>query len=75
MIAVYTALGDKAAERQKVYEEYVSQTIPEEELKLIRDSIQRNQVTGGNRFREQLEKKLKIRLSDRGPKRPKKSTK
>jgi len=72
---VYTALGDKAAERQKVYEEYVSQTIPEEELKLIRDSIQRNQVTGGKRFREQLEKKLKIRLSDRGPGRPKKSTK
>jgi hypothetical protein len=48
---------------------------PNVELKLIRDSIQRNQVTGGNRFREQLEKKLKIRLSDRGPKRPKKSTK
>jgi hypothetical protein len=29
MIAVYTALGDKAAERQKVYEEYVSKTVSE----------------------------------------------
>ncbi|MFN2354330.1 MAG: transposase [Desulfopila sp.] len=72
---VYTALGVNAAERRKMYAEYVCQTISEEELKLIRDAIQRNQVTGGNRFREQLEKKLKIRLSDRGPGRPKKSIK
>jgi putative transposase len=67
---VYTALGNSAAERQQAYEEYVVQTIPEEEIKLIRASIQRNQVTGGNRFREQLERKLKIRLSNRGPGRP-----
>ncbi len=72
---VYTALGNTAGERQKAYREYVTQTIPEEELKLIRDSIQRNQVTGGSRFRKQLEKKLKVRLSNRGAGRPKKAKK
>lgn len=69
---VYIALGDTAAERQRAYREYLAKTIPEDELRLIRDSIQRNQVTGGDRFRQQLEKKLKIRLSNRGPGRPKK---
>ncbi len=69
---VYKALGKNAEERQKAYLEYVIQTIPEEELKLIRESIQRNQVTGGNRFRNQLEKKYNLRLSNRGPGRPRK---
>ncbi len=69
---MYTALGITAAERQKAYTEYVAQTIPEDELKLIRESIQRNHVTGSDRFREQLEKKLKMRLSNRGPGRPRK---
>ncbi len=49
---IYKALGNSAADRRKAYQKYVFETIPEEELKLIRDSIQRNQVTGGNRFRE-----------------------
>ena len=69
---VYKALGKNQAERQKEYQEYVFQTIPEEELKLIRTSIQRNQFIGGNSFRKQLEKKYQIRLSNRGPGRPKK---
>jgi putative transposase len=68
---IYSALGENAAERQRAYNEYVYQTIPEGELKLIRDSIQRNQVVGGNRFREQMEKKFSIKLSNRGPGRPK----
>jgi len=72
---IYKALGDSAADRRKAYKEYVFETIPEEELKLIRDSIQRNQVSGSNRFREQLEKKYKIRLSNRGPGRPGKAIK
>jgi len=54
---IYKALGNTAADRRKAYQEYVFETIPEEELKLICDSIQRNQVTGGNHFRKQLEKK------------------
>jgi putative transposase len=69
---IYKALGENAEARQVAYREYVSDTIPEEEIKLIRDSIQRNQVTGGDRFREQLQKKHKIRLSNRGPGRPRK---
>lgn len=72
---IYLALGNTESERQKAYREYVMQTIPEEELKLIQGSIQRNQVTGGDKFREQLERKHKIRLSNRGPGRPKKKGK
>lgn len=70
--AVYTALGDSPRERCKAYQEYVAQTIPEDELQRIRDFIQRNQVTGSDRFRKELESKLQIRLSSRGPGRPKK---
>jgi putative transposase len=69
---VYKALGKNAEERRTAHQDYVFQTIPKEELKLIRDSIKRNQVTGGDRFRQQLEWKHKIRLSHRGPGRPKK---
>lgn len=72
---IYKALGDDKSERQKAYREYVLKTIPEEELKLIRDAVQRNQVTGGDRFREQLQKKHNILLSNRGPGRPRNAVK
>jgi len=72
---VYKALGRTAVDRQKSYKEYIRETTPDEELQLIRGSIQRNQVTGGHRFRDKLEKKYKIRLSNNGPGRPKKKVK
>jgi putative transposase len=72
---IYEALGSNKSERQKAYREYVLKTIPEEELKLIREALQRSQVTGGNRFREQLQKKHNIHLSHRGPGRPRKTEK
>ena len=72
---MYIALGRTKSARQKAYQEYVMQTIPEAELELITRAIQQNQVTGGDRFREQLTKKHKIRFSNRGPGRPKKGDK
>jgi putative transposase len=68
----YLSLGENAQERQKAYAEYVLGTVPEYELKLIRDALQRGQLTGSDRFRAQIEKKLGIRLSNKKPGRPKK---
>ena len=68
---IYAALGNNKIDRQRAYREYISQSISEDELRLIRDAVQRNQVTGSNRFRERLQKKHNIRLSNRGPGRPK----
>ena len=71
----YMSLGHTAYQRQQAYAEYVSGTIPEYELKLIRDALQRGQVTGGEKFRHEVSKRLGIRISNKGPGRPKKDAK
>ena len=40
----YLSLGASASERQQAYSEYLTETIPEYELKLIRDALQRGHV-------------------------------
>ncbi len=69
----YRALGNTQKERQSAYKEYVTETIPDEELQLIRGAIQRNQLTGSDRFRMQLEKKHEVQIFNRGRGRPKKA--
>jgi putative transposase len=69
----YISLGDSRQERQKSYAEYVMGTVPEYEIKLIREALQRGQLTGGERFRAETEKKLGIRLSNKKPGRPRKN--
>ncbi len=64
---LYLALGDNNSERQLAYAEYVLETLPENELKLIRESLQRGQLTGSELFREELSLKLGIRFSNKGP--------
>ena len=71
----YKALGNTQKERQSAYKEYVTETIPDEELQLIRGAIQRNQLTGSDRFRMQLEKKHEVQIFNRGRGRPKKAKK
>ena len=44
---VQKVLGNFAADWRKAHKKYAVETIPEKELKLIRDFIQLNQVTGG----------------------------
>lgn len=68
----YMALGNTEKERHAAYEEYVKHTIPEFELKLIREAIQRCQLTGSEQFREEIFKKLGVRISNRKQGRPKK---
>jgi putative transposase len=69
----YLSLGDSRQERQKAYAEYVLGTVPDDEIKLIREALQRGQLTGSERFRAETEKKLGIRLSNKKPGRPRKN--
>ena len=66
----YLSLGDTEEERQKAYKEYVLGTVPEYEIKLIREALQRGQLTGSDRFRDEIEKKLGIRISNKKQGRP-----
>ena len=70
--SIYQALGSNENARQAAYAEYVLGTVPDYELKLIRDSLQRGQLTGSDRFREEIFLQLGIRFSNKGPGRPKK---
>jgi putative transposase len=69
----YLSLGENSKERQQAWREYVKGTIPEHELKLIREALQRNQVTGSDRFRREISERIGIRLSNRGRGRPPKN--
>lgn len=68
----YSSMGASEQERQKAYAEYVLNTIPEYEIKFIRDALQRGQLTGSDRFRVEVEKKLGIRISNKIQGRPRK---
>lgn len=71
----YLALGKKQRDRQAAYAQYVRDTVPEGEIKLIRDALQRGQLTGGERFRRDVSRRLGIRISNKGPGRPQKTNK
>lgn len=71
----YPALGKDEKERRKAYAEYVLGTVPENEIQLVREALQRGQLTGSDRFRAEIEKKLGTRLPHRRPDRPKEKKK
>lgn len=67
---MYLALGSNKKERREMYAEYVLDTIPDYEIKLIREVLQRGQLTGGEGFCEEIARRTGIRFSSRGPGRP-----
>jgi len=71
----YMCLGDTAEKRAEGYKRWLSETIPENEWKLIRDATQRGQLTANRRFAREISEKLGRRLELRGPGRPKKNGK
>lgn len=71
----YDGLGKTRKKREKKYKSWLLESIPEEELKLIRDATQRGQLTGGAKFTDQISEKLGRRIELRGPGRPKKTKK
>ena len=68
----YKALGNDAIERQTAYRKFTVETIPDEELRLIRGAVQRSQLTGTDIFRKRIKQKFGINISDKRRGRPKK---
>lgn len=69
----YDALAPTDVERRERYEQFVNAGIPESELRLIRDAVNRSQLTGGARFVDEIEQITGARLEMRGQGRPKKA--
>jgi putative transposase len=69
----YMELDSSRENREKKYEQWVNAIIPQGEWKLIRQSLQRGQLTGSKKFVDQIEEKLNQRIEFRGPGRPKKN--
>lgn len=65
-------LADTRKNREKKYEQWVKSIVPPGEWKLIRQSLQRGQLTGSSRFVDQIEQKLNKRVEFRGQGRPRK---
>jgi len=66
----YLALGATAAERATKYRQWVLDTTPEWEMKLIRESVNRCHVTGDRKFVAEIEARIGRRLEIRRPGRP-----
>jgi putative transposase len=63
----YMELDSSRENREKKYEQWVNAVIPQGEWELIRESLQRGQLTGSKKFVDQIEKKLNQRVEFRGP--------
>lgn len=68
----YRELADNPLERQEHYKQYVNAGIPDNEFQLIQQAVNRNQLTGGSRFIDEIEQITGKRLELRGQGRPKK---
>ncbi|WP_260955544.1 transposase [Pseudomonas citri] len=66
----FLALGDTSMERRRRYEEFVRQAIPTDQIQLIRDALQRGQLTGTDRFVDEVERIVGVRVEQRGQGRP-----
>jgi REP-associated tyrosine transposase len=67
---IYAGLGQAEHVRREQYRRFVLQGAPIAETKLIRDAVQRGQLTGDNRFQNQVAKIIGKRVEARGPGRP-----
>ena len=67
----FLGLADEAGQRVARYRRWVEAAIPEGEWRLIRDAVQRGQLTGSQRFAQQVQQRLGRRVVRRGRGRPK----
>lgn len=71
----YMGLASTAKMRAEKYREWVEGTIPEGEWQIIRQSLQRGQLTGSKSFVDEIERKIERRVEFRGQGRPRKERK
>jgi len=67
--------ADSQKKREERYAEWVKRTTPEGEWELIRQSLQRGQLTGSERFVDEIEEKIERRVEFRGHGRPRRGGK
>jgi putative transposase len=66
----YLALGDNDTERRARYRKFLQTAIPDGEWNLIREAVQRGQLTGTDRFTEEVAAITGRRVERRGQGRP-----
>ncbi|PYF99994.1 putative transposase [Thioalkalivibrio sp. ALE21] len=66
----YLDLADEAAERRERYARFVEQGVPQQELTLMREALQRGQLTGNQRYADEVEQTIGCRIERRRPGRP-----
>jgi putative transposase len=66
----YAALAATPEARAAAYRDFVQKAIPEGEWRLIREALQRGQLTGSARFTDQVEAMVRRRIEHRGRGRP-----
>ena len=71
----YKNLADFQNVRCEKYEQWVKNSIPHGEWTIIRQALQRGQLTGGKKFIDEIEHKLNLRVEFRGQGRPCKNDK
>jgi putative transposase len=71
----YLSMEEGTQERQKSYRQLICETVPVWEWKLIREAVQRGQLTDPRKFMDEVESRLKIRVELRGRGRPRKDKK
>jgi putative transposase len=69
----YLSLGSTAGGRAEKYARWLKETVPDEEWKLIREAVQRGQLTGNRKFERTVSEKIGRRVELRGQGRPRKS--
>ncbi len=67
---VFLSLGETGGIRLKKYKKFVGENIAPEEIKFLRDSIKRGQLTGNSKFEEAVEQIIGKRIERRGQGRP-----
>jgi putative transposase len=68
----YLALGPSPARRQARYRDWVASAVPEKEWQRIRTAVQSGDITGSDRFRQEIETRLHLRLERKQRGRPRK---
>jgi len=67
----FEALGNSDDDRRSRYRAFLNQKASVEQCTLIREALQRGQLTGNTRFADEVERLTGLRIERRGPGRPK----
>ena len=70
MDACYIGLADTNSERKVRYKAYVEEGVSVSEKRFLDESVNRNQLTGNQRFIDEIERRLGARIERRGRGRP-----